>query len=60
VTTLTKVEAVEMTGSREVMVAILMIRQYREFIPKDAPVSHAIIDALLNLDGRIHSNHHFT
>jgi hypothetical protein len=27
------------TGSREVMVAILMIRQYREFIPKDAPVS---------------------
>ena len=42
------------TGSREVMVAILMIRQYREFIPKDAPVSHAIIDALLNLDGRIH------
>ncbi|MCG5225453.1 M48 family metalloprotease [Acinetobacter pittii] len=42
------------TGSRELMVAILMIRQYREFIPKDAPVSHAIIDALLNLDGRIH------
>ena len=39
------------TGSREVMVAILMIRQYREFIPKDAPVSHAIIDALLNLMG---------
>ncbi len=42
------------TGSREVMVAILMIRQYREFIPQDAPVSHAIVDALLNLDGRIH------
>ncbi|WP_171503717.1 M48 family metalloprotease [Acinetobacter haemolyticus] len=42
------------TGSREVMVAILMIRQYREFIPQDAPVSHAIVDALLHLDGRIH------
>ena len=40
--------------NREVMVAILMIRQYREFIPQDAPVSHAIVDALLNLDGRIH------
>ena len=38
----------------EVMVAILMIRQYREFIPQDAPVSHTIVDALLNLDGRIH------
>ena len=42
------------TGSREVMVAILMIRQYREFIPQHAEVSRAIIDALLNLDGRIH------
>jgi Zn-dependent protease with chaperone function len=42
------------TGSREVMVAILMIRQHREFIPQDAPVSHAIVDSLLNLDGRIH------
>ena len=42
------------TGSREVMVAILMIRQYREFIPQDASVSHAIVDALLHLDGRIH------
>lgn len=42
------------TGSREVMVAILMIRQYREFIPSDAEVSRAIVDALLNLDGRIH------
>jgi hypothetical protein len=42
------------TGSREVMVAILMIRQYREFIPQEAAVSHAIVDALLNLDGRIH------
>lgn len=41
-------------GSREVMVAILMIRQYREFIPQDAEVSYAIIDALLNLDGRFH------
>jgi len=42
------------TGSREVMVAILMIRQYREFIPKEAEVSRAIVDALLNLDGRVH------
>ena len=42
------------TGSREVMVAILMIRQYREFIPTDAEVSRAIIDSLLNLDGRVH------
>jgi Zn-dependent protease with chaperone function len=42
------------TGSREVMVAILMIRQYREFIPPTAEVSRAIIDALLNLDGRVH------
>jgi hypothetical protein len=42
------------TGSREVMVAILMIRQYREFIPQEAAVSHAIVDSLLNLDGRIH------
>ncbi len=36
------------------MVAILMIRQYREFIPKEAEVSRAIVDALLNLDGRVH------
>ena len=42
------------TGSREVMVAILMIRQYREFIPAEAEVSRAIVDALLNLDGRVH------
>lgn len=42
------------TGSREVMVAILMIRQYREFIPADAQVSRAIVDALLHLDGRVH------
>jgi Zn-dependent protease with chaperone function len=42
------------TGSREVMVAILMIRQYREFIPTEAEVSRAIVDSLLNLDGRIH------
>ena len=42
------------TGSREVMVAILMIRQYREFIPSDAQVSRAIVDSLLNLDGRVH------
>ena len=42
------------TGSREVMVAILMIRQYREFIPAEAEVSRAIIDALLHLDGRVH------
>ena len=42
------------TGSREVIVAILMIRQYREFIPAEAEVSRAIVDALLNLDGRVH------
>ena len=42
------------TGSREVMVAILMIRQYREFIPSNAAVSRAIVDALLHLDGRVH------
>jgi len=42
------------TGSREVMVAILVIRQYREFVPSDAEVSRAIVDSLLNLDGRIH------
>ena len=42
------------TGSREVMVAILMIRQYREFIPAEAEVSRAIVDALLNEDGRTH------
>lgn len=42
------------TGAREVMVAILMIRQYREFIPADAPVSRAIVDSLLNIDGRAH------
>ena len=42
------------TGSREVMVAILMIRQYREFIPPHAEVSRAIIDSLLHLDGRVH------
>ncbi|WP_171478813.1 M48 family metalloprotease [Acinetobacter sp. RF14B] len=43
------------TGSREVMVAILMIRQYREFIPTEAEVSRAIVDSLLNLDGRVHT-----
>ncbi|AOA58722.1 M48 family metalloprotease [Acinetobacter larvae] len=42
------------TGSREVMVAILMIRQYREFIPSEAAISRAIVDALLHLDGRVH------
>lgn len=42
------------TGSREVMVAILMIRQYREFVPKEAQVSRSIVDALLCLDGRVH------
>jgi Zn-dependent protease with chaperone function len=42
------------TGSREVMVSILMIRQYREFIPAEAEVSRAIVDSLLNLDGRVH------
>ena len=41
-------------GAREVMVAILMIRQYREFIPSEASVSRAIVDELLRLDGRYH------
>ena len=36
------------------MVAILMIRQFREFIPAEAEVSRAIVDSLLNLDGRVH------
>lgn len=42
------------TGSREVVVAIFMIRQYREFIPDDAQVSKAIVEVLLKLDGRVH------
>ena len=42
------------TGSREIMVAILIIRQYREFIPSDAEVSRAIVESLLHLDGRVH------
>ncbi|MFU8927945.1 M48 family metallopeptidase [Acinetobacter puyangensis] len=42
------------TGCREVIVAIFMIRQYREFIPEDAQVSQAIIEALLKVDGRVH------
>lgn len=42
------------TGSREVMVAILMIRQYREYIPSNAQVSRSIIDSLLHIDGRVH------
>ncbi len=42
------------TGSRELMVAILMIRQFREFIPAEAEVSRAIVYLLLNLDGRVH------
>lgn len=41
-------------GSREVILAIFMIRQYREFIPDDAEVSRAIVEALLQLDGRVH------
>lgn len=42
------------TGAREVLVAVLMIRQYKEFIPKNALVSHAIVDALLGIDARLH------
>lgn len=42
------------TGSREIILAIFMIRQYREFIPEDAEISRAIVEALLKLDGRIH------
>lgn len=41
-------------GARELMVSILMIRQYREFIPSEASVSRAIVDELLRLDGRYH------
>lgn len=41
-------------GSREVMMAIFIIRQYREFIPEEIQVSRSIIEALLKLDGRIH------
>lgn len=42
------------TGAKEVIVAILMLRQYREFIPQEALVSHAIVDTLLTIDGRLH------
>ena len=42
------------TGSREVIMAIFMIRQYREFLPEDIQVSKAIIEALMKVDGRIH------
>ncbi|SDB85424.1 Zn-dependent protease with chaperone function [Acinetobacter boissieri] len=42
------------TGVREVLVAILMIRQYKAFIPQTAAVSHAIIEALENIDHRLH------
>lgn len=42
------------TGSREVMMAIFIIRQYREFIPEEIQVSRSIIEALLKLDGRVH------
>ena len=44
------------TGSREVMVAILMIVSTVNLFGQDAAVSHAIVDALLNLDGRIHAD----
>lgn len=42
------------TGAKEVIVAILTIRQYREFIPQEAFVSRAIVDSLLAIDGRLH------
>jgi Zn-dependent protease with chaperone function len=42
------------TGSRELIVAIFMIRQYREFVPDDALVSQSMVEALLKLDGRVH------
>ncbi|KAA8730997.1 peptidase M48 [Acinetobacter qingfengensis] len=42
------------TGSRELIVAIFMIRQYREFVPENALVSQSMVDALLQLDGRVH------
>lgn len=43
------------TGCREVIIAIFTIRQYREFIPDDVLVSHAIVEALLKLDERVYS-----
>lgn len=42
------------TGCREVIIAVFVIRQYREFIPEDIMVSKAIIEALLKIDGRVH------
>lgn len=42
------------TGVREVLVAILMIRQYKAFIPQAVAVSHAIIEALEKIDHRLH------
>lgn len=42
------------TGCREVIIAVFMIRQYREFIPEDILVSRAIVEALLKIDGRVH------
>ncbi|MBF7694981.1 M48 family metalloprotease [Acinetobacter rathckeae] len=42
------------TGVREVLVAILMIRQHKAFIPATATVSHAIIEALQHIDHRLH------
>lgn len=42
------------TGVREVLVAILMIRQYKAFIPQTALVSHAIVEALQKIDQRLH------
>lgn len=42
------------TGTKEVLVAILTLRQHRALIPKSALVSHAIIDALMAIDHRLH------
>ncbi len=42
------------TGSREVIVAIFMIRQYKNLIPKNAEVSYAIVETLQQIDTRYH------
>lgn len=42
------------TGTKEVLVAILTLRQHRALVPKNALVSHAIIDALMAIDSRLH------
>lgn len=42
------------TGCREVIMAIFIIRQYRDSIPIEIQASKAIVEALLKIDERIH------